>query len=117
MSAFLFLVVAAGIGTSLYLMVMFSSIPGAIDERLGTLEALPETLGKWLTDTDSEQSRAAEAEGLRREVRLLHQPVRGLFGRECLIEQVRYRRLSDGEIERVDPERRITRKRTKPPNS
>ncbi len=111
----IFLVIAAGVGTTLYLLIMYSSIPGAIDERLGELEPLPDELGKWVTDQDSTEGKEAFDDGLSREVRLLHQPSKGLFGKEKLVRQVRYRNRQTGEIERVDPEVAELRKRAKKP--
>lgn len=110
---FILLIVAAALGTGLYLLVMYSSIPGAIDERLGALEPLPDNLGRWVTDTDSPEGRDAQAKGLTREVRTLHHPPSGLLGKERLVTQVRYRNAHSGEIERVEPERSAARRRRK----
>lgn len=110
---FIFLVIAAGLGTAIYLMVMYSSIPGAVDERLGELEPLPQTLGQWITDTDSDDAKRAKDSGLERQVRILHSPAKGLFTKEQLITQVRYKNAQTGEIDRVDPEVRAPRRRKK----
>lgn len=106
-----FLLLAAAVGTGVYLLVMYSSIPGAVDERLGTLEPLPENLGQWVVDPSAD-AEPASGEHLQREVRWLHDPGR-LFHKETLIRQVRYRDLASGEITRVDPEERLPRKRRK----
>lgn len=108
---FVLLIVAAAVGTGLYLLVMYSSIPGAVDERLGTLEPLPDNLGRWVVEDEPDETEAAE--GLVREVRILHHPPKGLLGRERLVKQVRYRNAQTGEIERVEPELVLPRKRTK----
>ncbi len=110
---FVFLVIAAGLGTALYLLVMYSSIPGAVDERLGEFEPLPETLGQWVTDTDSDQAKSATAKGLQREVRILHNPAKGIFAKEELVTQVRFRNTQTGEIDHVEPEVREPRRRIK----
>lgn len=106
---FVFLVLAAGVGTGLYLLVIYSSIPGAVDERLGKLEPLPENLGQWMVDPDPGSTPEA---GLQRELRWLHEHG-GLFRKETLVRQVRYRDLQSGEIVRIDPEERLRRKRRK----
>lgn len=108
---FVFLVLAAALGTGLYLLVMYSSIPGAVDERLGTLEPLPENLGRWVVEPSSD-AEPASGERLQREVRWLHEPGR-LFRKETLIRQVRYRDLDTGEITRVDSAERLPRRRRK----
>src|SRR5690554_186770 len=100
--AFVFSVGA--VGFLIYLMLMFTAVPGALDERLGALEPLPDPLGRWVVDEDSEQAKAARREQLVREVRWLHRPASGLFGREKLVKQVRYRAAESGDIVRVDPE-------------
>ncbi len=108
-----FLIIAAGLGTMLYLLIMYTSIPGAIDERLGELDPLPENLGQWVVDGDSPEAKKALDSGLQREVRILHQSPRGLFGKEKLVRQVRYRNQANGEIEHVEPEVAELRKRSK----
>jgi hypothetical protein len=106
---YVFLLVVAAIGVGIYLMFVFQNVPGMKEERLGTLEPLPEDVGSWRTDSETEVARAASKEGLIREVRLFYDE-----GRERLVEQVRYRRASDSEIVRVEPDRRVKRRRVKP---
>lgn len=106
---YVFLLVVAAIGVGVYLTFVFQNVPGMKEERLGTLEPLPEDIGSWKVDAESEPARAAANEGLVREVRLFHDESRGR-----LVEQVRYRRSSDSEIVRVEPDRRVKRRRVKP---
>jgi hypothetical protein len=107
-----FVVAVAALGFVLYLTVMFSSIPGAVDERLGKLEELPSDLGTWVVDRTSEAGQRALASGKQREVRTLHEPG-GLLKRPTLIVQGRLRDLQTGEIEDVEPEQRHVRRRKK----
>jgi len=107
---YLFLMVVAAIGVGVYLTFIFQNVPGVKEERLGALEPLPEDLGSWKTDESSEAAQAAAQEDLIREVRLFYEEAR-----ERLVEQVRYRRASDSEIVRVEPDRRVKRRRVKKP--
>lgn len=106
-----FVFAVGAVGFLIYLLLMFTAVPGALDERLGKLEPLPDQLGRWVVDQDSPQAEAARGEQLVREVRWLHHPASGLFGREKLIKQVRYRATESGEIVRVDPEEARVRRR------
>lgn len=106
---YVFLLVVAAVGVGIYLTFIFQNVPGMKEERLGTLEPLPEDLGSWKADTGSEAGQAASREGQIREVRLYYDE-----SRERLVEQVRYRRTSDSEIVRVEPDRRVKRRRVKP---
>jgi hypothetical protein len=106
-----FLILLGLLGVIAYVLVIFREVPGAVDERLGTLEPLPKNLGQWQVDEASEQGKAALTEGLQREVRIWHEAAGGFFGREKLVEQARYRNLTTREIERVDEERPIKRRR------
>jgi hypothetical protein len=105
---YVFLMVVAAIGVGVYLTFIFQNVPGVKEERLGRLEPLPPDVGTWKTDADSEAARAAAAEGLRREVRVFFDE-----GRNRLYEQVRYRAQGSSEIVRVDPDRRLKRRRIK----
>ena len=106
---YVFLLVVAAIGVGVYLTFIFQNVPGMKEERLGSLEPLPEDLGTWKTDSGSEAAQTASNEGLIREVRLYYDE-----SRERLVEQARYRRTADSEIVRVEPDRRVKRRRVKP---
>jgi hypothetical protein len=106
---YVFLLAVAAIGVGVYLTFVFQNVPGMKEERLGTLEPLPADLGTWKADSGSESAQAASREGLIREVRLFYDEQRGR-----LVEQVRYRRESDSEIVRVEPDRRVKRRRVRP---
>jgi hypothetical protein len=105
-----FVIIVAALGVAIYLTVVLRAVPGAVDERLGRLEDLPSNLGEWVEEADAP---AAIAEGLVRERRVLLESGKGLFGRDQLVEQVRYREGSGGKIVGVEPERRWSRKRTR----
>lgn len=100
---------------SVYLLVVFREVPGAMSERWGELEGLPADLGEWTTDDDSEAAIEARERGLQREVRTWREPGSGLFGRDRLVLQVRYKNVA-GEIESVEPDRKIERRRIKAPD-
>lgn len=110
---YVFVVVLGLLGVAAYLLVIFREVPGAVEERLGSLDALPEHLGQWRSDEESEQGVAALQNGERREVRLWCQHGGGWLRSERLCEQVRYRNLANGEIVRSDPDRWIKRQRRK----
>ena len=99
---------------AVYLLVVFREVPGAMAERWGELEGLPADLGEWTTDEDSEAAIEARERGLQREVRTWREPSAGLFGRDRLVLQVRYKNAA-GEIESVEPDRKIERRRIKAP--
>lgn len=101
---------------AVYLLVVFREVPGAVNERWGELEGFPDDLGEWTTDSDSEAAIEAGTRGLGREVRTWREPGTGWLGRDRLLLQVRYRNLSNGEIESVEPDRVIQRRRTKTPS-
>jgi hypothetical protein len=109
----LFIGIAA---VAVYLLVVFREVPGAITERWGELEGMPEDLGQWTRDEDSEAANEAEQRGLIREVRTWREPNAGLFGRDRLLLQVRYKNADSGEIESVEPDRVLKRRRVKPPS-
>jgi len=108
-----FVVLLGLLGVAAYLLVVFREVPGAVEERLGKLDALPQDLGRWRNDDDSEQGRAAKQNGEQREVRLWHQHSGGWFSSDRLYEQVRYRSLSSNEIVRSEPDRVLKRRRRK----
>jgi hypothetical protein len=98
---------------SVYLLVVFREVPGAMTERWGELEGLPEDLGEWTLDADSEAALEARQRGLEREVRTWREPGAGWFGRDRLVLQVRYRNVGSGEIESSEPDRVLQRRRLK----
>lgn len=104
-----FLMVVGIAGIALYLFVILREVPGAAEERLGTYEDLPEDVNKWRPDAESPEAIQALTQGLQREVRLYFAESKN----KKLIRQVRYRNLASGDIERVDPDVVIKRKRVK----
>jgi hypothetical protein len=98
-----------------YVLVIFREVPGAVAERWGELEQLPENLGQWTRDESSNEARSAAERGLDREVRTWRDPGAGWFGRDRLVLQVRYKSRANGEIESVEPDVPIARRRVKPP--
>lgn len=100
---------------AVYLLVVFREVPGAVSERWGELEGLPNDLGTWTTDEDSEAAIEARERGLAREVRTWREPHAGWFGRDRLVLQVRYRDLATGEIDSTEPDRPLQRRRVKLP--
>lgn len=104
--AFVLMVGIALIGGLIYLFFIMNTVPGAKAERLGTLEELPENVGKWRVDEDSEAARAATSEGLVREIRYFYHE-----DRQRLALQVRYRDKLTGKIARVEPEVVVPRRR------
>jgi hypothetical protein len=112
MDIFFFIVGATGVGTVLYLVLVHGSVQSSVDQRLGQLEPLPPDLGKWVEDSESEEAKAAAERGLRREVRHLEGPS-GFLTKPHLIKQVRYKNLQSGEVETVEPDQRVSRRRVK----
>jgi len=111
---FFFLVAIGFIGGLVYLLVVHREVPGAMEQRLGVLEALPADVGKWRDDEDSEEGKAAAARGLKRETRLFHDPNAGGFlGGGKLLRQVRYRNRATNEIVKVEPDEPVKRKRVR----
>jgi hypothetical protein len=107
-----FLLMIAFIGAAFYVLVIYREVPGAVDQRLGVLEALPEDINRWKVDDDSEEGKAAAQKGQKREERLFHDPNGGGFlGGGKLVRQVRYRNRATNEVVRVDPDQLVTRKR------
>ncbi|HTV23399.1 MAG TPA: hypothetical protein VMG12_32140 [Polyangiaceae bacterium] len=101
---------------AVYLLVVFREVPGAMSERWGELEGLPADLGEWTTDEESEAAVEAQGRGLVREVRTWREPGAGWFGRDRLVLQVRYKNAA-GEIESVEPDRKLERRRVKAPDA
>lgn len=110
---YLLLIFVGVAAVAVYLLVIFNEVPGAVSERWGELEDLPENLGEWTPDTTSEESIASAERGLTREVRTWRDAGGGWFGRDRLLWQVRYRDQQTGEIEEVEPDRVIKRRRLK----
>jgi hypothetical protein len=103
---YVFLIVIAALAIAVYLLLVFKNVPGAVEERLGTLEPLPEDLGVWQRDAESSAGRAAHGEGLVREVRTCLEDGK-------LVRQVRYKSLASGDIVRTEKDERIKRRRVK----
>ncbi len=103
-----FLVVIAIIGGLVYVLVIYREVPGAVEQRFGVLEALPEDIGQWKVDEDTEEGKAAVSQGLKRETRLFHD-VRA----NKLLRQTRYRNRATNEVLRVDPDETVKRKRVR----
>ncbi len=110
---YVFLLIVAALGAGAYMALFLTHVPGASDERLGRLEPLPDDLGKWKVDEESEAGRAAARAGLKREERCLYREAQGLFGAGKFVRQTRYRSLETGEIVRAEPEVVTRRKRVK----
>ena len=89
---YVFLIAVAVLGVGVYLTLIMRLVPGAAEERLGVLEALPPDVGVWKSDAPP------YVDGLVRQVRLFHQPSAGLFSNERLLRQVRYRHAGTSEI-------------------
>lgn len=108
----LFIGIAA---VAVYLLVVFREVPGAVTERWGELEGLPGDLGEWAVDDESEAAIEARQRGLVREVRTWREAGTGVFGRDRLLLQVRYRNPETGEIDSAEPDRVLRRRRVKQP--
>jgi hypothetical protein len=103
---YVFLLVCGALAIALYLLFIFNLVPGAKEERLGVLEALPEDLGKWKVDDASDSGKQAAGEGLVREVRYFFYEANNR-----LVLQVRYRSAETSEIVRTEPEAVVKRRR------
>ena len=101
-----FLVAIAFIGGLFYVLVIYREVPGAMEQRLGVLEALPEDLGKWKVDEDSEEGKAAMQQGQKREERLFFD-----MQSEQALRQVRFRNRATNEVTRTVPDEVVKRKR------
>lgn len=110
---YLLLIFIGVAAVAVYLLVVFNEVPGAVSERWGDLEDFPENLGEWSVDTTSEPALAAAEQGLTREVRTWREAGGGWFGRDRLVRQVRYRDPKTGEIESIEPDRVLKRRRVK----
>ena len=108
--AYVILIGIAAVAALVYVILLYGSVPGIMEERFGEYE-LPE-VNVWHRDDDSAGAEAAAEEGLYREVRYLAREA-GLFGGQSVIKQVRYRSLDSDKIERVDKDEVIRLKRTK----
>lgn len=111
---YLLLAVIGMAAVLVYVLVIFREVPGAVSERWGELEDLPKNLGAWTLDETSAQGTEAKSHGLNREIRTWREPGGGWFGRDRLVLQARYRNSGTGEIESVEPDVPITRRRIKP---
>lgn len=107
MTFVIFMVLVAAAGTAVYLLFFMSHVPGAAEERWGTLEPLPEGVGDWQRDA------APGADGLLREQRVLSGESMGMSA-EKLIVQVRFRDAETKKIERILPEQVVKRRRIRP---
>jgi hypothetical protein len=101
-----FLVFIAAIGGLIYVLLIYGSVPGAKEQRLGVLEPLPDDVGKWKIDEDSDEGKDALQKGLKREARMFHD-----VQTDKLVRQVRYRNRATNEIVRIDPDEPVRRKR------
>lgn len=106
-----FLIMLAAIGGLVYTLVIHREVPGVMEQRFGVLEPLPSDVGRWKTDDDSDEGRAAAREGLRREVRLFYDPNRGFWAGGKLLRQVRYRNPATNAVVRVEPSVPVPRRR------
>ena len=111
---YVFLLIVAALGVTVYLVFIFKLVPGAAEERLGVIEPLPEDIGQWRLDEDSEPGRAALARGQKREQRLFFEEGKGLFAQGRLVRQARYRNSISNVIEAVEPDQPVKRKRVRP---
>jgi hypothetical protein len=108
---YVFLLIVAVLGVAVYLVFIFKLVPGAAEERLGVLEPLPDDIGKWHLDETSEPGKAALLRHQKREERLFFEEGKGVFAQGRLLRQVRYRNLASNEIESVEPDHTVKRKR------
>ena len=108
---YVFLLIVAALGVAVYLVFIFKLVPGAAEERLGVLEPLPNDIGQWHVDEDSELGQAALARNRKREERLFFEEGTGLMAQGRLLHQVRYRNLTNNAIEEVEPDQPVKRKR------
>ena len=105
---YLLLLFLAAIGSVIYFFFFMQSVPGAVEDRFGKLEPLPQDLGVWKEDTDSPAAIAAQKEGLKREQRFFFEE-----SRQRLLKQGRYRSLGTNEVVKVDRDEVVKRRRLK----
>lgn len=98
---YVFLLIVGALGAVAYLLMFMSHVPGAANERFGTLDALPSSLNKWVEDE------ALSSDGLVCERRHLMAEQDA----SKMILQVRYRDPKSHEIVRVEAEQTIKRRR------
>jgi hypothetical protein len=110
---YVFLVLVAVLGVGVYLLFIFKLVPGAMEERLGVLEPLPDDVGKWKLDEHSSEAKAALARGRKREERLFFEEGAGVLAQGRLLRQVRYRNATSNEIEEVEPDQPVKRRRVR----
>ena len=103
---YVFLLICGALGIGIYLLFIMNLVPGAKEERLGVLEALPPELGKWKDDAESDAGKRAASEGLVRQERHFFYETSGR-----LVFQVRYRSRETGEIVSTEPETAVKRRR------
>lgn len=103
---FLFLTVVGLLSLGLYVLFILNLVPGAKEERLGVLEPLPPDTGTWKVEAASAEAKAAEQEGLVREVRHYFYEAENR-----LVLQARYKKADTGEIVRADAEQPVKRRR------
>lgn len=103
---YFFLLVVGLLSLGLYVLFVLNLVPGAKEERLGVLEPLPPDTGTWKPDTESAEARAAEQEGLAREVRHYFYEAENR-----LVLQARYKKPDTGDIVRADAEQPVKRRR------
>ncbi len=108
---YVFLVIVAALGVGVYLLFIFKLVPGAMEERLGVLEPLPEDVGKWKSDEHSAEAQTALEAGRKREERLFFEEGGGLFAQGRLVRQVRYRDAASNEIVEIVPDEPVKRRR------
>ena len=105
---YVFLLICGALGIGIYLLFIMNLVPGAKEERLGVLEALPPEVGKWKEDAESDAGKRAASEGLVREERHFFYETSGR-----LVLQVRFRSRETGEIVRTEPETAVKRRRVR----
>lgn len=97
----------------IYVWVIWMEVPGFADERLGVLEDLPDNIGKWTRDEESEKAKAAEQEGLIYETRLWIYGNNPFTNQPKIYRQFRYLDSETEEFVRADKDKRYKRKRVK----
>jgi hypothetical protein len=103
---YFFLLIVGLLSLGLYVLFVLNLVPGAKEERLGVLEPLPPDTGTWKADAETEAAKAAQKDGLVREVRHYFYEAENR-----LVLQVRYKQPDTGEVVRVDAEQPVKRRR------